>query len=1035
MTYSSEVLSDSPLLYWRLGESSGTTATDASGNARHGTYAGSHTKGQTGLLVGDSDTAVLFERVGTHGSVSVADSTDLTAFSVEVWVSTATANGYLCHRESSSSGDRIFSLELSGGKARGIVWKNSSTLTNVDSTSTIHNSATRHVVLTYDGTTTRLYVDGVQTGTPSTAVSGALPTANTPFVAGAFGGVNGVSGTLDEIAYYNTALSSTRVAAHYSAGTTSGPSPQTVTPNLIASTATVYNPTLTVSGGAQTVTPAHIASTAQVFDPTLAHVSATDVIPDFIESGAVVFEPTLPDIGTPEVNRTGSWVRDNIGEALWTPAVVTSPFAQPQQVVKAQAFTAPVVTGTRTTVTPTYATEDAHRDRLVVGGKDVTYWRDVPTPTPDFQWIQPLGYGTATFTLPQAVTPFETPGVGELSWLRKGAPVLIQRVDRATNTVVATDYRGIVIAFNLSGNELTVECGGDAVGRAALLDKQMMLIQNRADAGAIVAYIIRSLRLRHQPVNGAVTGIPLIQWGGGGMLDYLNEVVAKMTTLDGDQWTVMPDADGVYETTLKDLTTIHGTVYLDDARVKGDLRSDMAEEPNRVFASGVTPEGMVVKFGAYPGLIQGEAAPYPMNDLSHFGVGTTDADTDTGDGVTIMGWMLHVTGYLDGRPGYGTYDAEVGEAIKDLKREAELSPVNSTMTPQAWRALFNLSATGYTLRKIRIEPAAATSAVRQWRLSSNGSIIARNPGFDPTVIPVDRTIAMGAGFSRAQIRQWARAELSTGAHWRGTIEITTGAIVAGDHTPGTPIASILRARDIRPGMNLRLPLFAGGITVHVAGVSINDQGRNVTLAVDTRPGDTLPVWAAIQRDRENRDTVHRSFNKQRRAASLERENTFDEVGGRITPLRLKEGWNVFPVVAKQAGTIERLRMELSPAREFVVAVFGRRITLKRLRAVTDAPLSATGSKRWTSEAVNRRLHNKHTMLYVAGSDEDPCGYSPGRKSEGDALTGRWEDDASFPFVTYVNDTDRGSVLWVAVWVGAATTLQGGRIMWPSAEDY
>ena len=33
-SYSQEVLADSPLAYWRLGEASGTTAADASGNNR-----------------------------------------------------------------------------------------------------------------------------------------------------------------------------------------------------------------------------------------------------------------------------------------------------------------------------------------------------------------------------------------------------------------------------------------------------------------------------------------------------------------------------------------------------------------------------------------------------------------------------------------------------------------------------------------------------------------------------------------------------------------------------------------------------------------------------------------------------------------------------------------------------------------------------------------------------------------------------------------------------------------------------------------
>lgn len=43
MSYDSEVAADSPAIYWKLQETSGTTATDSSGNARHGTYNGTVT--------------------------------------------------------------------------------------------------------------------------------------------------------------------------------------------------------------------------------------------------------------------------------------------------------------------------------------------------------------------------------------------------------------------------------------------------------------------------------------------------------------------------------------------------------------------------------------------------------------------------------------------------------------------------------------------------------------------------------------------------------------------------------------------------------------------------------------------------------------------------------------------------------------------------------------------------------------------------------------------------------------------------------
>ena len=60
MGYRNTVLELNPIAYWRLGESSGTSAVDEVG-AYQGTYIGSPTLAQQGLLVDDLDTAVTFD--------------------------------------------------------------------------------------------------------------------------------------------------------------------------------------------------------------------------------------------------------------------------------------------------------------------------------------------------------------------------------------------------------------------------------------------------------------------------------------------------------------------------------------------------------------------------------------------------------------------------------------------------------------------------------------------------------------------------------------------------------------------------------------------------------------------------------------------------------------------------------------------------------------------------------------------------------------------------------------------------------------
>jgi len=61
-SYAGLVMSHSPLLYWRLNDTIGTTATDSSGNSRDGAYVNSPFLGDQPLLAGDSVTSVGFNK-------------------------------------------------------------------------------------------------------------------------------------------------------------------------------------------------------------------------------------------------------------------------------------------------------------------------------------------------------------------------------------------------------------------------------------------------------------------------------------------------------------------------------------------------------------------------------------------------------------------------------------------------------------------------------------------------------------------------------------------------------------------------------------------------------------------------------------------------------------------------------------------------------------------------------------------------------------------------------------------------------------
>lgn len=221
MSYSSEVLADSPLMYFRMGESSGTTMTDSSGNGRNGTYVNSPTLGSTGLLTGDSDTAVTFTgAAGQEATVPDDNSLDgLSAFTVEVWLNgSATFSGtnYIVSRDDGSA-NRSFMFRAVSNKLQFVKIPNGTVTTSGATTLVVGNIY--HFAAVYNGTDIRLYVNGVLDNTPA-AATGSLGTINRILEIGMRLAAGPMVGVFDEIAIYGTALSSTRIAAHYTAGTT-----------------------------------------------------------------------------------------------------------------------------------------------------------------------------------------------------------------------------------------------------------------------------------------------------------------------------------------------------------------------------------------------------------------------------------------------------------------------------------------------------------------------------------------------------------------------------------------------------------------------------------------------------------------------------------------------------------------------------------------------------------------------------------------------------------------------------------------------
>ena len=216
--YASAVSQDAPTAQWRLGEPSGPVV-DLQG-FQNGTAVGSPARGVAGLLVGDADGAVSLNGSSQYVEVPGQAAWTPAAFTFEVLVrpSAVPANKTVAAAQGQFTGWWLNTG--SGGALRLFVGDGSAWRAGPDGP-VLQAGTTYHVVATYDGTSARLYVDGVLVSTgPATAMA-PLNGAN-PLRLGSASSFVGQHwpGTLDEASLYPVALSAAQVDAHYDAAVT-----------------------------------------------------------------------------------------------------------------------------------------------------------------------------------------------------------------------------------------------------------------------------------------------------------------------------------------------------------------------------------------------------------------------------------------------------------------------------------------------------------------------------------------------------------------------------------------------------------------------------------------------------------------------------------------------------------------------------------------------------------------------------------------------------------------------------------------------
>lgn len=266
---------------------------------------------------------------------------------------------------------------------------------------------------------------------------------------------------------------------------------------------------------------------------------------------------------------------------------------------------------------PTGATiEDWGSLKVVIDGTDVTNYRGIPVQVKSWSTGEPFGYKTAEIGFPQ-ITPFEALP----AWLEKFSDVQILLVrPNATEKLL---WRGLFAdeedSMTETENGLLIQCVG-SLYQADFYKKKPQLTEVVAED--LLTIVQRELDpdqrsgARWSDVVGTTTGIEFQQAGSWENLltGFIQDLLGRAAEPDGDQWTLTIDEDLVPHVVLKDMTTMHWSVYVGQPGITHSLSRDFTMSPNALYGEGVDRQQCHWRNTRYPPFgttgINGEEHPF-----------------------------------------------------------------------------------------------------------------------------------------------------------------------------------------------------------------------------------------------------------------------------------------------------------------------------------------------------------------------------------------------------------------------------------------
>jgi hypothetical protein len=311
-SFATPIPQTNPVVWYKFDETSGSVATDSSGNGKNGAVTGGT------WVAGKIANAVNLSGSTQYVSAPGGIVSTLNDFSIATWVKVTTNSTWARIFDFGANSNTYMFLAPTAGSAIrfAITTSGNGAEQQINGASALSTGAWHHVAVTHSGNTGTLYVDGAVVGTNTgmtLSPSSMGSTANNYIGKSQFADPY-LNGQVDDFRIYNRALSGSEVQSLYN-GTSSPTNTPTRTPTVgISPTGTMTNtPTRTPTTGltaTRTNTPTVGISNTPTRTPTAGLTATRTLTPTITSTSGIGCSPVTATITAP-------FTQDGVGAFCW----------------------------------------------------------------------------------------------------------------------------------------------------------------------------------------------------------------------------------------------------------------------------------------------------------------------------------------------------------------------------------------------------------------------------------------------------------------------------------------------------------------------------------------------------------------------------------------------------------------------------------------------------------------------------------------------------------------------------------------------